>query len=59
MDRIEESRNLALGERLDLLFLDPGERASIGRVQTDIAELQSLLQSLVEYAVGVLDCLGA
>ena len=59
LDRIEESDNLALGERFDLLLLYAWEGASVGRIQPDIAELQSLLQSLVEDAVDVLDGLGA
>ena len=59
LDRLQERRNLALGERFDLLLFHAWEGAGIGRIESDIAELQGLIERLVENAVDVLDGLGA
>ena len=51
-------RNLIFVKRLDLLFLNTGKNTSIGRVYADIPIGYCLLQSLVQYTVGVFHCLG-
>ena len=57
LDGLEKSGGGGFVQRLDLLLLHQGELTGVGGVEADIAHLHRLLESLVENAVEVLDCL--